>query len=84
VVQTALASSREIRTLGRGVECRSHTCRVEIADDGGGRLGKILPMFAQQISKELPNLAANRLQNAGGATMVLYLSRNDDARPAIR
>lgn len=84
VVQTALASSREIRALGRGVECRSHTCRVEIADDGRGSLGKILPMFAQQISQELPNLAANRVQNADGTTMVLYLSRNDDARSAIR
>jgi hypothetical protein len=84
VVQTALASSREIRALGRGVECRSHICRVEITDDGRGSLGKILPTFAQEIGHELPNVAANRVQNADGTTMVLYLSRDDDAPSAIR
>src|SRR5262249_25151853 len=32
-VQSALATDDELRPLGRSVECRSQTCRVEITDD---------------------------------------------------
>jgi hypothetical protein len=78
-VQTALIADNDLRPLARGVECRSHTCRVEIADDGSGKLGKILPMFAQQVGQELPSVVANRVEDAGGAaTMVLYMFRRDE------
>src|SRR5262249_43632991 len=43
-VRTALASDDDLRPLARGVECRSQTCRVEIAEDGSGKLGKLIPM----------------------------------------
>jgi len=85
VVQTALIADNDLRPLARGVECRSHTCRVEIADDGSGKLGKIIPIFAQQVGQELPSLVANRVEDAGGAaTMILYLSRRDETQAMAR
>jgi hypothetical protein len=78
-VQTALIANSDLRPLARGVECRSRTCRVEIADDGSGKLGKILPVFAQQVGQELPSVTADRVQDASGAaTMILYMSRRDE------
>jgi len=77
-VQTALIADNDLHPLARGVECRSHTCRVEIADDGSGKLGKLLPVFAQQVGQELPSVVTSRVEDAGGAaTMVLYMSRRD-------
>jgi hypothetical protein len=76
VVQTALVADNDLRSLARGVECRSHTCRVELADDSSGKLDKILPMFAQQVSQSLPSVIANHGEDtSGAATMVLYMSR---------
>jgi hypothetical protein len=80
-VQAALASDGELRPLARGVECRGRTCRVEIAEDASGRLGKLLPVFAQQVAQELPNAVVDRVQDPGGGTkMILYMSRRDDAQ----
>ena len=77
-VHKVIAGDDDLRPLARGVECRSHTCRVEIADDGSGKLGKLLPMFAQQVGQELPSVLANRVENAGDtATVVLYMSRRN-------
>ena len=79
VVQAALAADSDVRPLARGVECRAHTCRVELADDGSGSLGKLVPMFAQQVSESLPSATAERIEDASGAaTMVLYLTRRDE------
>ncbi|TMQ11565.1 MAG: hypothetical protein E6J91_22515 [Deltaproteobacteria bacterium] len=77
VVQTALSVDSDLRPLARGVECRSHTCRVEIADDSSGKLGKILPVFVQQVGQDLPSVITTRVAGAGGATLVLYMSRRD-------
>jgi len=83
VVQTALIADSDLRPLARGVECRSRTCRVELADDGSGELGQILPIFAQQVSEDLPSITADRVEDAGGtAAMVLYMSRREEA-PAM-
>jgi hypothetical protein len=82
-VQAALVATSELRPLARAVDCRSHTCRVEIVDDGSGKLGKLLPVFAQQIGHELPSITADRVVNGrGAATMVLYMSRRDESPPS--
>ena len=76
-IQTALAADDGLRTSTRGVECRSQTCRVEIADDGSGKLGKALPMFVHTVGQALPTTTADRVVDAsGGATLVFYMSRN--------
>jgi len=74
-VQSALAADEQLRVAGRGVECRSQTCRVEIADNGS--LGKALPLFVHHVGPVLPTMTADRVVDGNGsATMVLYLSRN--------
>jgi hypothetical protein len=85
VIHAALVADNDLRPLAGGVECRSRTCRVEITDDGSGKLGKLLPMFAQQVGQELPSVVADRVETARGvATMVLYMSRGDETPAIVR
>jgi hypothetical protein len=80
-IQTAMAGDNDLSSFAHRVECRSHTCRLEIADDGSGKLGKLLPIFVHQVGRELPSVVADRVEGAGGvATMVLYLSRRDESQ----
>ena len=83
VIQAAIADDHDLRALVRGVECRSRTCRVEIADDGSGTSSKSVPMLAHQVGRDLPSVVFDRVENdRGGATVVLYLSRPDEAAAA--
>jgi hypothetical protein len=80
-IQTALAvTDHDLQTLARAVECRSRTCRVEMADDPSGKLAKLLPVFVQHVGQELLSSVVERIEDARGATMVIYLSRRDDTR----
>lgn len=79
-IQAALTADKELHSLARGVECRARTCRVEIADDGSGALGKLVPRFAQQVGQELPRTVADRVETPRGPAMVVYLFRRDDAQ----
>jgi hypothetical protein len=59
------------------IDCRSEGCRVELHDDGSGRLGKGLPVFAQQLAGSMPTVIADTVPQAnGGSTMILYMSRD--------
>jgi len=81
VVRAAITGDDDLRTLARDMECRSHTCRVEIVDDGSGKLDKVLPAFTQQVGQDLPSLVADHVEDAGGGKMiVLYMSRGDNAQ----
>jgi len=85
LVRTALSGDSDLRRLLRNVECHSRTCRVELADDGPGKLGVLLPMFAQQVGDQLPSVVADRIANpAGVATIVLYMSRNSETQATPR
>jgi hypothetical protein len=75
-IQTAFASDDKLRPLARGVECRSRTCRVEIADDGSAELNKGLPEIAMRVGRELPNAVYDRVQGADGTPrQIIYFSR---------
>lgn len=75
VIRTAIAGDDDLRPLVRGAECRSSTCRVELADDGSGTLDRALTMFVLQVGHALPRVVVDRPADVGGrATMVLYLS----------
>jgi hypothetical protein len=79
-IQTAVADDNDLRPLVRGFECRSQTCRVEIADDGSGKLNKSLPMFVDQVGRDLSKVVFDRIGAGDGAvTRVLYLSRRTEA-----
>jgi hypothetical protein len=78
LVQATLHADNDLRSLARGVECRSQSCRVEIADDGTGSVGDLLPMFALQLGSALPSVIVDRIEDGRGtATMILYMLRGD-------
>lgn len=80
-LQSALNASDALRGKMQDVECRSQTCRVEIADDGSGAVSKDLPLFVQQVGGTLPSMQADRIDEGDGqSTLVLYMTRNAGAQ----
>jgi hypothetical protein len=63
----------------RRIECRSSTCRVEIADDA--RTNGVMPALALKVAGSLNRMSASHADGPGGKTLVLYLSRGQDQRP---
>jgi hypothetical protein len=75
-IQTALATDDKLRPLAREIECRSQTCRVEIAEDGAGELDRMLPDIVLRVGRDLPSALYDRAQGADGTThQIIYLSR---------
>ncbi len=75
VIRQALDGVGIAQSSLRNIECRSHTCRVEIADEGSKDLPKSLPLLALQVGQTLPSITAQRIDGqVGGAATVLYLS----------
>ena len=82
VVQTILASDEIVQNTLLGLECRSQTCRVELADDDTGELAKALPLLLQQLGQTLPSATANYVDDGnGGKIMILYMSREANEPP---
>lgn len=74
-VREVLDGDESLRGVAHSVECRDRTCRVEIADDGSGRLNSRLPVIALGVADVLPNVAAERVdRDDGRSSMVLYMS----------
>ncbi len=66
------------------IDCRSDSCRVELQDDGSGRLGKSLPIFALQLAGQMASITASSIpQTDGSSTMVLYMSRDTGGQGGI-
>lgn len=81
-VQEALASDEIVQHTLLGLECRSHTCRVELADDNTGELSKAMPLFLHQLATTLPSGTAHYVDDGnGGKTMILYMSRVANESP---
>ena len=81
-VQEALASDEIVQNTLLGLECRSHTCRVELADDDTGELAKVMPLFLEQLVQTLPSVTANYVDDGnGGKIMILYMSREANEPP---
>jgi hypothetical protein len=78
-VQEVLASDEIVQDTLLGLECRSQSCRVELADDDTGELAKVLPLLLQQLAQTLPSATANYVEDGhGGKTVILYMSRESN------
>lgn len=76
----AINQADAMRGAARNVECRASTCRIEIADDGSGRINKSLPLWSQQLVDVLPRMVGQTVVNQNGQTeTVLYLMGPDPA-----
>jgi hypothetical protein len=79
-VQAALASDETVQNTLLGLECRSQTCRVELADDDTGELAEAMPLLLQQLGQTFPRATANYSDDGhGGKIMILYMSREANA-----
>lgn len=82
-IQSALASDDVGGIQADNIDCRSQSCRVELHDDGSGRLAKSLPLFVLQLAGTVSTMTANTIpQSGGGSTLVLYLSHQGEAAPS--
>ena len=76
-VQTALANDDVAQNLLMDLECRSHTCRLALAEDDTGEMAKFMPLFLQQLAQTLPSVTANHVDTGDGSKMmILYMSRD--------
>ena len=77
-VQEALASDDTAQTALRSLECRSSTCRLELADETG-QLAKVLPVFLMQLAQTLPYATANHVDYSDGSRgLILYMTHGSD------
>jgi hypothetical protein len=77
-IHKVLNSSEVGGLQAENIDCRSSSCRVELHDDGSGRLSKSLPILAQQLAGSMPNVTANTIpQGDGTANVVLYMSSDN-------
>jgi hypothetical protein len=82
VVQAALARDTFIQNTLLDLECRSQTCRVELADDNTSELMKGIPLVLLHLGSTLPYAKAHAgVDGAGGKTMILYLTQETPAFP---
>jgi hypothetical protein len=75
-IQAALGADK-VGLSSRNTECRAQTCRLEIPDDGSGKVNAALPVLASQLATVLPYVDADQVDDgAGGKTVVLYLANS--------
>jgi len=83
-IHDALNSPEDGALQAENIDCRSSSCRVELHDDGTGRLSKSLPIVALQLAGSMPTVTADTIpQEDGTSNVVLYMSRDSgDAGPS--
>jgi hypothetical protein len=71
-----------LRAAAHNLECRQQTCRLQIDDDGSGRISQRLTMMSSRLIDILPKAAAELVdQGNGRSALVLYMSRQPSGPP---
>jgi hypothetical protein len=79
-VNATLANDEALRNLPHELECRRETCRLQIEDDGSGKLSGRMPFLAMGVGQILPTISAERIDRGDGRmATVLYLSSRPHA-----
>ena len=73
-VQAALKADN-VHLQTRSVECRSETCRIEIADDGSAATQESLENLGPALAGALPTMQVAHTDDASGHHTILYFSR---------
>jgi hypothetical protein len=82
-VSATFANDEALQNLQARVECRSHTCRVQIPDDGTGIVSKRIPQITRAVADVLPATAAEYVDQGNGQSMVvLYMYSQPFGGPA--
>jgi len=74
-VEQELQNNPVIQAAAGKVECRTHTCRLEIRDARNSDVSKQLQMFVHKIGPTLPRAQADEVSDPNGQThLVLYMT----------
>lgn len=74
-IDTQFIEDEALRGMSHNAQCRERTCRVEIEDDGSGRLPQSVPRLALGLVDVLPSFTAEQIDRGGGrVSLVLYMS----------
>lgn len=79
LIRTGLASDKISGSAIIGLECRTRTCRLELANNGKNHAPDFVE-FPQHIADELSNLMISQTESTDGAT-VFYLSKEAFTQP---
>jgi hypothetical protein len=78
LVESHLEGNPILNAAARNVECRSHTCRVELTGKHA-EVNNELGMFVHKLGPVLPRAKAERIEEPDGqVTMVLYVSERKE------
>lgn len=83
-VLEVLGSPEADRLEALSLECRSRTCRLELANDDAAATAKMLPLLLHRLGQTLPSSVANQVDHPDGRrSTILYMSRggSEDSRP---
>jgi hypothetical protein len=80
---TTLQEDDVLRTAAHDFECRQQTCRLQIEDDGSGKLSQRLTMMSLRLMDVFPSATAELVDQGNGRNaLVLYMSSQPTASPA--
>jgi len=81
-VAAAIDEDTVLRSAAHEIECRERTCRLQIEDDGSGRLSQRLTVMSLRLMDVLPTAAAELVDQGNGRNaLVLYMSSQPSAAP---
>jgi hypothetical protein len=74
-VSATFEGDEVLRSIEHTVECRHQTCRLQIDDDGSGKLSQRIPFITLGLADTLPSVSAEHIEQSNGrGAMVLYMS----------
>lgn len=74
-LNATLADDEALQGVAHTVECRRQTCRVQIDDDGSGKLPDSVRALVMGVVDVLPSMVAEQVdQGNGRSQMVLYMT----------
>jgi hypothetical protein len=84
-IQEAIANDNMGQNTLLDLECRAQTCRVELAATDPGEFAKAIPLVLLQLAPTLPHSTMHySTDNAGGNTIIMYLTREAPLPPVRR
>jgi hypothetical protein len=79
LIRTALASDKSSDSAIIDLQCRSRTCRLELANNGKNQALELVE-FTQTIAEELSNVIVSQAESSDSTT-VFYLSKEEFVLP---
>ena len=77
-VRDVAGKSDAITTSLQSIECRTNTCRLEIREDGAGKVISQMPQFLLDVQSSLPSMLSEQVDSGnGGKMVVMYLTKGN-------